>query len=69
MATTRNPINVLKQAKQIARDHGCFVVEKPGPKGTRFLVYRKLCDRNVCVGTRFSVDALHKLVCKVTNFH
>lgn len=69
MATARNPITVLKEAKQIARDHGCFVVEKADPKGTRFLVYRKLFDRNECVGTRHTVQALHKLVCKVTNFH
>lgn len=65
----RNPIQVLKEAKQIARDHGCFVVEKADPKGTRYLVYRKLWHHNECVGTRFSVTALHKLVCKVTNFH
>ena len=69
MATHRNPLQVLKEAKQIARDHGCFVVEKADPKGTRYLVYRRLPDRNVCVGTRFNVDALRTLVCKVTNFH
>ena len=69
MATARNPIHVLKEAKQIARDHGCFVVEKADPKGTRYLVYRRLYDRNECIGTRFSVTAFHKLVCKVTNFH
>lgn len=69
MATQRNPLQVLKEAKQIARDHGCFVVEKPDPRGTRYLVYRKAFDRNHCIGTRFSVEALHKLVCKATNFH
>lgn len=69
MASQRNPIQVLKEAKQIARDHGCFVVEKADPKGTRYLVYRVLPHRNVCVGTRHSVDRLHQLVCKVTNFH
>lgn len=69
MATQRNPLQVLKEAKQIARDHGCFVVEKAEPKGTRYLVYRKLHDHNVCVGTRQSVQSLHSLVCKVTNFH
>lgn len=69
MPAPRNPIQVLKEAKQIARDHGCFVVEKADPKGTRYLVYRRLYDRNECVGSRFSVTSLHKLVCKVTNFH
>lgn len=69
MAARRNPIQVLKEAKQIASDHGCFVVEKAEPKGTRYLVYRKLHDRNECIGTRHSVNSLHQLVCKVTNFH
>lgn len=65
MATTRNPIQVLKEAKQIARDHGCFVAEKPG----RFLVYRKTPTGNVFLGFRSDVNALRAYVCKVTNFH
>lgn len=65
MATQRNPITILKEAKQIALDHGCFVVEKPG----RFLVYRKTPTRNVYVGFRSDVNALRAYVCKVTNFH
>ena len=68
MAVQRSPLQVLKEAKQIARDHGCFVVEKSDPKGTRYLVYRCLHDRNTLVGSRHTVVALHKLVCKVTNF-
>jgi len=68
MPQQRNPLQVIKEAKQIARDHGYFVVEKADPKGTRYLVYHKLFDRNECVGSRFSVASLHKLVCKVTNF-
>lgn len=69
MPAARNPLQVLKEAKQIARDYGCFVVEKPDPKGTRYIVYRRLYDHNVCVGTRFTVTRLHALVCKVTGFH
>lgn len=69
MPAPRNPLQVLKEAKQIARDYGCFVVEKADPKGTRYLVYRKLFDRNECCGTRFTVQGLHKLVCRVTNFY
>lgn len=68
MASTRNPLQVLKEAKQIAKDNNCFVVEKPEPKGTRYLIYRKLFDRNECVGTAFTPDALRKRVCKVTGF-
>lgn len=65
MATQRNPIQVLKEAKQIARDHGCFVVEKPG----RFLLYRCTPTRNVYVGYRSDVSALRAFVCTVTKFH
>lgn len=68
MAAERNPIQVLKEAKQIALDHGCFVVEKTEAKGTRYLVYRKLPTRNVFCGQRFSVSKLRSLVCKVTGF-
>lgn len=65
MATQRNPIQELKEAKQIARDHGCFVVEKSG----RFLVYRSTPTRNVYLGARGTPTALRAYVCKVTNFH
>lgn len=65
MAAAHNPIQVLKEAKQIARDHGCFVVEKD----KRYLVYRKTPTGNVYVGFRTDVSALRALVCTVTNFH
>ena len=65
MPTARNPIQVIKEAKQIARDHGCFVVEKGG----RFLVYRTTATVNVFLGQRGTPEALRALVCKVTNFH
>jgi len=65
MPTPRNPIQVLKEAKQIARDHGCFVVEKAG----RFLVYRKTPVRNVYLGSRGTPETLRPFVCAVTNFH
>lgn len=68
MPAQRNPLQVLKEAKQIARDHGCFVVEKSDPKGTRYLVYRCLPGHNTLVGSRFTVGSLHKLVCKATSF-
>lgn len=65
MPTPRNPIQVLKEAKQIARDHGCFVVEKAG----RYLVYRKTPGRVVYLGFRSTPETLRPFVCKVTNFH
>jgi len=69
MTTPRNPITVLKETKQIARDHGCFVVEKPSPKGTRYLVYRVLPHRNEYLGARNDINHLHSFVSKITNFH
>lgn len=65
MAAARNPIQVLKEAKQIARDHGCFVQEKGG----RYLVYRQTPARPVYLGSRGTPDSLRAYVCKVTNFH
>lgn len=64
MASTRNPIQVIKEAKQIAKDHGCFVAEKGG----EFLVYRKTFDRNVFVGKCKAPERLRSLVCRVTGF-
>lgn len=65
MAAARNPIQVIKEAKQIANDHGCFVAEKGG----RFHVYRKTPSRAVWLGSRGTPDALRSFVCRVTNFH
>ena len=65
MAAARNPIQVLKEAKQIARDHGCFVTEKSG----KYLVYRQTPARPVYLGSRGTPETLRSFVCKVTNFH
>ena len=65
MASQRNPIQVLKEAKQIARDHGCFVVEKAG----RYLVYRRTPVCNVYLGSRGTPETLRPFVCRLTNFH
>jgi hypothetical protein len=48
----------VKEAQQLARDHGMFVVDK----GTRYLLYRKMPHRNVFIGTRGSPAALLKFV-------
>lgn len=48
----------FKQACQIAKDHGMFVVDK----GDRFLVYRKVPGRNVCLGECGSAEALFRKV-------
>ena len=68
MCRRHSPLQQLKEAKQIALDHGCFVVEKPGERGTRYLLYRKQTPNNTYLGQRSSPEALRALVCKVTNF-
>jgi hypothetical protein len=65
MASARNPIQLIKEAKQIAKDHGCFVAEKSGD----FLVYRKTHGGNVFVGKRRDPAQLRALVCRLTGFH
>lgn len=64
MATARDPRQVLKEAKQIATDHGCLVFEKGG----KYLVYRKTDARPVYLGSRGTPSALRAFVCRVTNF-
>lgn len=64
MASARNPIQLIKEAKQIAKDHGCVVFEKGGA----FLVYRKTHSCNVFVGKRSDPGQLRALVCRVTGF-
>ena len=54
----RNPLQVLKEAKQIAIDYGMFVVEKSG----KYLLYRKNPARAIYLGSRGSVDGLRAFV-------
>ena len=68
MSVRRNPIQVLKEAKQIASDHGCFVFECSENGKAFYIVYRKLRDRNERLGRRSTPGGLRSLVCKVTNF-
>lgn len=42
MTRYHSPLQQLKEAKQIARDHGLFVIEKPDGRGnTAYLLYRE----------------------------
>lgn len=68
MPNTRDPRQVLKEARQIAQDHNCFVAEKRDSKGTTYLLYRKT-ELPTYVGRRSSITGLHSLVCKACNFH
>lgn len=64
MATVRDPRQLLKEARQIAADHGCIVSEKGG----KYLVYRKTPTHQVYLGSRGTPAALRAFVCTVTNF-
>lgn len=61
----RNPLQVLKEAKQIAQDHAMFVVERSG----KFLLYRVGKPNNIYVGSRASVTGLRSFVARCAKFH
>ncbi|THF61434.1 hypothetical protein E6C76_20350 [Pseudothauera nasutitermitis] len=70
MTRRHTPLQQLKEAKQIARDHGLFVAEKKDIRGhTAYLLYRETPTRNVFVGKRSSPEGIRALVCKAANFH
>lgn len=58
MVARHTPQQQFKQACQIAKDHGMFVVDK----GDHFLLYRKNPVRNVYLGEVKSADALFRKV-------
>lgn len=58
MARLHTPLQQFKQACQIARDHGMFVVDK----GDTFILYRKTPIRPVCLGKVSSAEALFRKV-------
>lgn len=64
MARARSPLQVLKEAKQIALDHGCYVADKSG----RYHVYRETPTGPAWQGQCARPQALRDLVCKLTNF-
>lgn len=73
MVSQYTDVTRLLHAKQIARDHGYFVVaipfrDKNGDPKTKFLLYREADPRNVYVGKRQTIAALHSFVKKVTGF-
>lgn len=61
---THSPQQKFKEARQIATDHGMFVVDKGG----RFLLYRKTPARAVFLGMRSDATALRSFVCRCAKF-
>lgn len=59
------PQQQFKEAKQIAKDHGCFVIERGG----KYQVFRNTGSKPAYLGARSTPESLRAFVCKVTNFH
>ncbi len=56
-----SPLQQLKEAKQIAIDHGMFVVERKEGNETRYLLYRQQCPRNAYLGKRSTPSGIRSL--------
>lgn len=56
----------LKHAKMIAKEGGCFIVERGGYDNKEYLLYRECSPRNVFVGKRSSIAGILALVKKAT---
>jgi len=50
----------------IAKEGGCFIVERGGYDDKVFLLYRECQPRNVLVGKRSTIDGILSLVKKAT---
>lgn len=61
----RTPAQTVREAKNLAANHGCMVVEKDG----KYLVYRKNPARPIYLGLRSTPEALRTFVRKVTSAH
>ena len=59
----------LIEARQLARQHGLFIVEKRDPRGPFYLLYRPMPTTNVLIGRRSNPHALHTLVRKAATAH
>lgn len=68
MPSTRDPRQVLKEARQIAHDHGCFVSEKHSGCSTYYLLYRRTSPPTL-IGQRSTASALRTLVRKACSTH
>lgn len=67
MTRRHSPLQQVKEAKQIAREHGLYVVEKSTTKGIDYLLYRE--TGRAYLGKRSSAAGIRSLVCRVANYH
>ena len=64
-----SPLQQLKEAKTIAREHGLFIAEKTINGHCRYLLYRvRSHGQNIFIGQRGTCEGIRSLVCQVTNF-
>lgn len=69
MACPRAPRQLVREAKQIARDHGMRVAECQGREGTEYVLYRSLPHQgDVRIGKRSTPDGIRKFVAKCADF-
>lgn len=59
MSPQQQPMQVYREACQLARDHGCFVIHR----SDSYVLYRRQPDRNVFIGRRTTAAGLRRLVC------
>jgi hypothetical protein len=69
--TRHSPAQQLTEARQIAKDHGMVLFEKPiEPGKTSYIVYRKLPDgRKTFLGKRGTPEGVRAYVARLANFH
>lgn len=67
MVATYADLTKLRHAKMIAKEGGCFIVEKGGYDDKIYILYRECQPRNVLVGKRSSVEGILSLTKKATN--
>lgn len=68
--TRHSPLQQIKEAKQIARDHGLRVVEyQAAPGQTSFAVYRQLPDgTSTRIGSRSTPAGIRRFVAQCAGF-
>ena len=64
----RNPIQVLREARVIASEHGMHVIEQRTHRGAQYALYRGLPELDNLVGVSATECGIRDLVCDCTGF-
>ena len=48
MVRRLSPVSAIEQAKRVANENNCYVVEKSTPRGLIFLLYRRQVSSGQC---------------------